>query len=55
MNEIKPIAMPRTHQKFLSFFESKKVVNTAKILDIGASYGAFSKRTLLFLTFANKN
>lgn len=44
MNEIVPIAMPGTHQKFFSFFEKQNEPKTIKILDMGAGHGAFTKK-----------
>lgn len=43
-NQIRPIAMPGTHQKFLSFFRDQQESTTARILDVGAGHGAFSKQ-----------
>lgn len=43
MEEISPIAMPGTHQKFLAFFEEQSFDTNIKILDVGAGHGAFSK------------
>lgn len=43
MKEIKPIAMPNTHQKFLPFF-LKNSDKKDKVLDVGAGHGAFSKK-----------
>lgn len=43
MEELKPIAMPGTHQAFLKYFKSKKVDKALKILDVGAGHGAFTK------------
>lgn len=44
MKEIKPITMPGTHQRFLTYFESEPISENSKILDIGAGHGAFSKK-----------
>lgn len=44
MEEIKAITMPGIHQKFLSYFEKESIPKNAKILDVGAGHGAFSKR-----------
>jgi len=44
MEEIKPIAMPGTHQSFLKFFKEKQIDKSFKILDVGAGHGAFTKR-----------
>lgn len=44
MEEIKPIAMPGTHQKFLEFFNTKEYKKDIKILDLGAGHGAFTKK-----------
>ena len=41
---VKPIAMPGTHQSFLSFFKHQHEPTKAKILDVGAGHGAFSKQ-----------
>ena len=41
--QIPPIAMPGTHQKFLPFFLNKMQNKNAKVLDIGAGYGAMSQ------------
>jgi SAM-dependent methyltransferase len=43
MKEIKPIAMPGTHQSFLKYFKNFQHPDTTKILDIGAGHGAFTK------------
>jgi len=43
MTEIKPIAMPGTHQRFLKYFSKFSHNRNFKILDIGAGHGAFSK------------
>lgn len=43
MGEIKPIAMPGTHQKFLEFFKKQKFDKSLRILDVGAGHGVFSK------------
>ena len=42
MPEIKPITMPGTHEKFLTFFR-KHVPTNMKVLDLGAGHGAFTK------------
>lgn len=44
MTEIKPIAMPGTHQSFLKYFNRSSVSTDKKILDLGAGHGAFTKR-----------
>lgn len=44
MKEIVPIAMPGTHERFLSFFQREGVPKETKILDVGAGHGAFTKR-----------
>ncbi len=46
MKDIRPIAMPGTHENFLKFFEKKGFPPTTKILDIGAGHGAFTQRLL---------
>ena len=46
MKDIRPIAMPGTHENFLKFFEKKEFPRTTKILDIGAGHGAFTQRLL---------
>lgn len=43
MEEIRPITMPGTHQRFLKFFRRKSEPTQSKVLDMGAGYGAFSK------------
>ncbi len=43
MPELKPIAMPGTHQKFLKFFKQKNEPTTLRVLDLGAGHGAFTK------------
>lgn len=44
MSEIRPIAMPGTHQKFLEFFLKKSEPKEQNILDLGAGHGAFSQK-----------
>ena len=44
MEEIRPIAMPGTHTKFLEYFQNKSEPFSHKILDMGAGHGAFTKR-----------
>ncbi len=44
MTEIKPIAIPGTHQNFLKYFMSFSPDKSLKILDVGAGHGAFAKR-----------
>ena len=44
MNDIKPIAMPGTHESFLKYFMKQSVDLNLKILDLGAGHGAFTKR-----------
>ncbi|MGK7389062.1 MAG: methyltransferase domain-containing protein [Candidatus Cyclobacteriaceae bacterium M2_1C_046] len=44
MEEIQPIAMPGTHQSFIKFFNRQSVDPKAKILDVGAGHGAFTKK-----------
>jgi SAM-dependent methyltransferase len=44
MEEIKPIAMPGTHQSFLKYFKQQGVSKDLKILDLGAGHGAFTKK-----------
>ncbi|MEL6590311.1 MAG: class I SAM-dependent methyltransferase [Bacteroidota bacterium] len=41
--EIKPIAMPGIHSRFLPHFESQEAGRKAKVLDVGAGHGAFTK------------
>ena len=43
MGEIKAIAMPGTHQKFLKYFEQQSFDTDTNLLDIGAGHGAFTK------------
>ena len=43
MNEIKPIAMPGVHSRFLAHFKAKSEPSGLKVLDIGAGHGAFTK------------
>ncbi len=43
MTEIKPIAMPGTHQNFLKYFNNFSHDKSLKILDVGAGHGAFTK------------
>lgn len=52
MEEIKPIAMPGTHQKFLEYFKKQSFDKSLKILDVGAGHGAFSK-TLFDMGYDN--
>jgi len=42
MEEIKPITMPGTHQKFLDFFQGKSEPVSLKVLDLGSGHGAFA-------------
>ena len=44
MDEIKPIAMPGTHESFFRYFAKQSFDKNLKILDIGAGHGAFTKR-----------
>ena len=44
MKEIKPIAMPGTHESFYKYFEKHSFDLNLKILDVGAGHGAFTKR-----------
>lgn len=44
MNEIKPIAMPGTHESFFNYFMQQQVDLSFKILDVGAGHGAFTKK-----------
>lgn len=44
MTEIKPIAMPGTHQSFLKYFNHFAHIKSLKILDVGAGHGAFTKK-----------
>jgi SAM-dependent methyltransferase len=43
MEEVIPIAMPDTHSSFLNYFKTLGVDKNAKILDVGAGHGAFTK------------
>jgi SAM-dependent methyltransferase len=43
MQEVVPIAMPGTHQKFLAYFKSLNIDRQTNILDVGAGHGAFTK------------
>lgn len=43
MQEVVPIAMPGTHQKFLAYFKSLNISKHTRILDVGAGHGAFTK------------
>ena len=40
---IKPIAMPGTHEKFHKFFIRQSIRKKSKILDLGAGHGAYTK------------
>ncbi len=42
--EIKPIAMPGTHQSFLKYFNQLNLAKEHKILDMGAGHGAFTQK-----------
>lgn len=44
MEEIMPIAMPATHQKFMKYFKKRSHDLNLKILDIGAGHGALTKK-----------
>jgi SAM-dependent methyltransferase len=44
MNEIKPIAMPGTHESFFKYFKHQNINLSIKILDVGAGHGAFTKK-----------
>ncbi|MDD3875308.1 MAG: class I SAM-dependent methyltransferase [Bacteroidales bacterium] len=44
MQNIKPIAMPGTHEKFLEFFIKESHPQSYKILDLGAGHGAFTQK-----------
>lgn len=44
MEELKPIAMPGTHQSFLKYFKKQSIDLNLKILDVGAGHGAFTKK-----------
>lgn len=44
MKEIKPIAMPGTHESFFNYFVQQSINTNLKILDVGAGHGAFTKR-----------
>lgn len=44
MSDIKPIAMPGTHEKFLAYFKKDVAPSIKKILDVGAGHGAFTKQ-----------
>ncbi|RMG30515.1 MAG: class I SAM-dependent methyltransferase [Bacteroidetes bacterium] len=43
MGEVKPIAIPGIHKRFLAHFLAKEARKDLKILDVGAGHGAFSK------------
>lgn len=43
MNEIKPIAIPGIHERFLKFFLQQYPEQNVKVLDLGAGHGAFTK------------
>jgi len=43
MKEIKPIAMPGTHECFYKYFMQKSFDRKVKILDVGAGHGFFAK------------
>jgi len=40
---IKPIAIPGIHQRFLAHFKAQNLPKSARILDLGAGHGAFTK------------
>lgn len=44
MGEIKPIAIPGIHKRFLAHFLKESTHEGERILDVGAGHGAFSKR-----------
>lgn len=44
MKDIKPIAMPGTHESFLKYFQNKSIDKNLKVLDLGAGHGAFTQR-----------
>ena len=44
MSDIAPIAMPGIHQRFWKFFEKQSIESNAQILDVGAGYGALTKK-----------
>lgn len=44
MGEVKPIAIPGIHQRFLKHFLASEERKDIKILDVGAGHGAFSKK-----------
>jgi len=44
MDEIKPITMPGTHERFFAFFSKKAEPVDQRVLDLGAGHGAFSQR-----------
>jgi 2-polyprenyl-3-methyl-5-hydroxy-6-metoxy-1,4-benzoquinol methylase len=44
MTEIKPIAMPGTHESFFKYFQEQNKSKKLKVLDLGAGHGAFTKR-----------
>ena len=44
MEEILPIAMPGTHQKFMEFFKKRDEPVKLKVLDLGAGHGALTKK-----------
>jgi SAM-dependent methyltransferase len=44
MDDIVPIAMPGTHQKFMGYFNRLQLDKASRLLDIGAGHGAFSKK-----------
>ena len=43
MEAIRPIAMPGIHGRFLEFFKAQGIEPPARILDVGAGHGAFTK------------
>ncbi len=44
MDEIVPIAIPGTHQRFLAYFKKLSIPVNSSILDVGAGHGAFTKQ-----------
>lgn len=44
MTTIEPITMPGIHSRFLKYFEDFFLSSDLKVLDIGAGYGAFTKK-----------
>jgi len=44
MQDILPIAMPGTHQKFLEFFKKQSEPTHLKVLDMGTGHGAIAQK-----------